>query len=137
MDGSRLFAKHTKKKDLKEKKSFSVNDLVKFELSKSQYNRPRWQDNLDRGGNGQFAYGKIEEVSEEKIVVKFDIDGCIGSGIATFPNHKHSFYDSDQWSFDGYLQEISCECGSEAVYGASRFHSGWCEKAKIFAKLSF
>lgn len=125
-------------KDAKEKIFLVVGDLVDFEVTnKDSKNRPRWQDGVDCGGSGVVARGIVTFVTPKIVGVKYEIDGFLGEGYSEWPNTEHPQYVGFQWKRLGYLRKVSCECGSDAVYGNSAAHSHWCYKGIFISKSKF
>lgn len=110
--------------NLKNKNIFKVLDFVTFEIGgHDQKNLPRWSKYFDYGGSGIWAKGVVREVTELIILVEYEIEGYVSSGESEWPNYAHENYRDTQWSRDGYLRKIKCECGAEAT---KTTHSRWC-----------
>lgn len=62
---------------------------------------------------GIFAQGKIIDISDIDISVRFHVDGYLGDAYCKFPNVQHPSYTEWQWMRSGYLKKIfikKCEC---------------------------
>jgi hypothetical protein len=112
---------------------FNVGDEIEFETcAGGQQNQPRWNFDLDLGGSGKWAYGKIIFIDDQIIQVEYEIEGYIGKGNCTWPNTANRKFNFEQWDREGYLKlreekpkQIKCECGGDKLHIP---HSDWCPK---------
>lgn len=108
-------------------KYFQINDLVEFELSSQGHqNVPRWQQNIDTGGNGKWTTGIVHKLDIHRMIVSYAIDGFVGTGECEWPYTLSPDYRVGQWNWPGYLRKkivLKCECGGEK---AKTTHSRWC-----------
>ena len=122
--------------------TFSEGDFVKFETD-SYNKKPRWMNNKDFGGSGEWAEGVITDINEYYFIVdSLFPDKSLKT--VKFPNIKSTFYNPHQWQKEGYLQkcdidwfaenkktfaEKKCECGGDK---AKTTHSTWCPKFESY-----
>jgi len=109
---------------------FSLGDEVTFEISPHAGSALPRHDykNKDNGATGVHAKGKVKEVSDQWIVIRYTCDGYLGEGECKFPNTLNTNYSWHQWSTKGYVakiseKETSCDCGGTKC---NTTHSFWC-----------
>jgi hypothetical protein len=116
---------------------FAEGDFIKFEIDPHGY-KPRWLNNRDFGKSGKWAEGVVTEVTEYYFLIDSMFPNKTVKTVK-FPNKDSTFYNKNQWTREGFLQECmidwdseekvalakKCECGGEKT---NTTHSTWCPK---------